>query len=93
MVKVGSLYKIQVGAYSKKLNAEAMQKKLKEKGFDAFITTQSGSAATETSKKSIDTIAREALRGDWGNGAERKKKLTAAGYDYAAVQKRVNELA
>lgn len=93
MVKVGGLYKIQVGAYSKKTNAEAMQKKLKEKGFDAFITTQSGSAVTETSKKSIDTIAREVLRGEWGNGAERKKKLTAAGYDYAAVQKRVNELA
>lgn len=26
------------------------------------------------------------------NGDERKKKLTAAGYDYFAVQKRVNEL-
>ncbi|WP_373207901.1 SPOR domain-containing protein [Clostridium paraputrificum] len=92
MVKVGGLYKIQVGAYSKKENAEAMQKKLKAKGFDAFITTQSGSAVTTTSKKSIDTIAREVIRGDWGNGAEREKKLKAAGYDYSAVQKRVNEL-
>ena len=92
MVKVGGLYKIQVGAYSKKENAEAMQKKLKAKGFDSFITTQSDSAVTTTSKKSIDTIAREVIRGDWGNGAEREKKLKAAGYDYAAVQKRVNEL-
>lgn len=92
MVKVGGLYKIQVGAYSKKENAEAMQKKLKAKGFDAFITTQSGSAVTTTSKKSIDSIAREVIRGDWGNGAEREKKLKAAGYDYNAVQKRVNEL-
>jgi len=92
MVKVGGLYKIQVGAYSKKENAEAMQKKLKAKGFDSFITTQSGSAVTTTSKKSIDAIAREVIRGDWGNGAEREKKLKAAGYDYAAVQKRVNEL-
>ena len=92
MVKVGGLYKIQVGAYSKKENAEAMQKKLKAKGFDSFVTTQSGSAVTTTSKKSIDTIAREVIRGDWGNGAEREKKLKAAGYDYAAVQKRVNEL-
>lgn len=92
MVKVGGLYKIQVGAYSKKENAEAMQKKLKAKGFDAFITTQSGSAVTTTSKKSIDTIAREVIRGDWGNGAEREKKLKAAGYDYNAVRKRVNEL-
>jgi len=92
MVKVGGLYKIQVGAYSKKENAEAMQKKLKAKGFDSFVTTQSGSAVTTTSKKSIDAIAREVIRGDWGNGAEREKKLKAAGYDYAAVQKRVNEL-
>ena len=92
MIKVGGLYKIQVGAYSKKENAEAMQKKLKAKGFDAFIATQSGSAVTTTSKKSIDSIAREVIRGDWGNGAEREKKLKAAGYDYNAVQKRVNEL-
>ena len=42
--------------------------------------------------KSIDTIAREVIAGKWGNGATRKKKLQAAGYDYNAVQKRVNEL-
>ena len=43
-------------------------------------------------KKSIDELAKEVIRGDWGNGTERKEKLTAAGYDYAAVQKRVNEM-
>lgn len=43
-------------------------------------------------KKSVDTIAREVIQGKWGNGAERKQKLTAAGYDYSMVQKRVNEL-
>lgn len=32
------LYKVQVGAYAVKSNAEAMVNKLKEKGFDAFIT-------------------------------------------------------
>ena len=26
------------------------------------------------------------------NGTERKERLTAAGYDYAAIQHRVNEL-
>lgn len=92
VVKVGDLYKIQVGAYSKKANADAMLKKLNEKGFDAFITTQSGSAVTSTFKKSIDIIAREVIRGDWGNGTERDNRLKAAGYDYDAVQKRVNEL-
>ncbi len=49
--------------------------------------------ATTTKKtKSVDELAKEVIRGDWGNGEERKKKLTAAGYDYSAVQSRVNEL-
>ena len=56
-----------------------------------FAKKTSGSTAT-TSKKSVDEIAKEVIRGDWGNADERKKKLTAAGYDYDAVQKRVNEL-
>lgn len=92
MVKAGGLYKIQVGAYSKKENAEAMQKKLKTKGFNAFITTKTGTAVSTAAQKSIDEIAKEVIRGDWGNGAEREKKLKAAGYDYDAVQKRVNQL-
>lgn len=33
----GKIYKVQVGAYSVKANAEAMQKKLKAAGFDAVI--------------------------------------------------------
>ena len=45
-----------------------------------------------SSKKTVDEIAREVINGKWGNGTERKSKLTAAGYDYNAVQKRVNEL-
>ena len=43
-------------------------------------------------KKSVDQLAREVLQGKWGNGSDRRKRLTATGYDYAAVQKRVNEL-
>lgn len=92
MVQSGSLYKVQVGAYSVKANAEAMMKKVKAAGFDAFIATASGSAVSSSNTKSIDTLAKEVIRGDWGNGAERKQRLTAAGYDYAAIQKRVNEL-
>ena len=42
--------------------------------------------------KSIEDLAREVIRGEWGNGAEREKRLTAAGYDYDAVQTRVNTL-
>lgn len=43
-------------------------------------------------RKSVDTIAREVIAGKWGNNPQRKQRLQAAGYDYAAVQKRVNEL-
>lgn len=86
MVKVGDLYKIQVGAFKVKANAEAMMKKLQAAGFSAFITTEEGTG------KSVDELAREVLQGKWGNGEERKKRLEAAGYDYAAVQKKVNQL-
>lgn len=44
-----------------------------------------------TPKKSVDELANEVLQGKWGNGADRKTRLTQAGYDYNAVQKRVNE--
>ena len=32
------------------------------------------------------------VRGDYGNGNERKEKVTAAGYDYATVQGIVNQM-
>ncbi|MDF1495869.1 N-acetylmuramoyl-L-alanine amidase [Caproiciproducens sp. CPB-2] len=51
----------------------------------------SGTSSSSTAK-SVDEPAREVIRGDWGNGADRKNRLTAAGYDYAAVQARVNEI-
>lgn len=43
-------------------------------------------------KKSVDEIAREVILGLWGNGQERKDRLTKAGYNYSTIQKRVNEL-
>ncbi len=57
--------------------------------------TVKGSVASSpaaTAKKSIDEIAREVRNGKWGNGAERKKRLEAAGYNYATVQAAVNRL-
>lgn len=36
----GTLYRVQVGAYLVKANAEAMQKKIKAVGFDAFIVKE-----------------------------------------------------
>ena len=45
-----------------------------------------------TPKKSVDEIAKEVIQGKWGNGEDRKKRLTDAGYNYAAVQAKVNQL-
>ena len=42
--------------------------------------------------KTNEEIAKEVLAGKWGNGAERKNKLTKAGYNYATIQAIVNEL-
>ena len=37
-------------------------------------------------------IAQKVIRGDYGNGSDRRKRLTAAGFDYDEVQDKVNEL-
>lgn len=49
-------------------------------------------ALSKLPEKSIDELAKEVIAGKWGNGLERKNRLTAAGYDYNAVQSRVNEM-
>ena len=45
-----------------------------------------------TGKKSVEAVAKEVIAGKWGNGEDRKKRLQVAGYDYPAVQAKVNEL-
>lgn len=51
---------------------------------------------TETPKpasvrKSNEEIANEVIAGAWGNGDDRKNRLTSAGYDYSAVQDIVDQ--
>lgn len=58
----------------------------------AEVNARLGVKSDTASKKSNTEIAKEVIRGDWGNGAERKDKLTAAGYDYDSVQKEVSKL-
>lgn len=98
-----TLYRVQVGAYYKKENAENMLAKLKAAGFDGFIATVEAEQeeapkqevkpeAPKVTLKSIDEIAREVIRGNWGNGQDRVNRLKAAGYDPKKVQDRVNEL-
>lgn len=94
MVKSGTNYKVMVGEkpYKKESSAKNMVQKLKNAGFEACLTTSAGAAVTVSAKKTIDEIAKEVIQGKWGTGADRKNRLTKAGYDYDAVQKRVNEL-
>ena len=58
---------------------------------ECYVTfpDMSGNSGGEK-KKTVEELAREVIAGNWGNGTEREMRLKAAGYDYAAVQKRVN---
>ena len=42
--------------------------------------------------KTNQAVAIEVILGKWGNGAERRKRLTNAGYNYENVQSIVNAL-
>lgn len=57
-----------------------------------FVTPDYDSIPARKKSKSIKTLAEEVIRGEWGNGAQRKKALTNAGYDYDKVQKEVNRI-
>ena len=73
--------KSQIGAFSSLENAK-----------NGYAVFDSNGKQVYPAKKSIDEVAREVIQGKWGNGAERKKLLTAAGYDYNEVQKKVNQM-
>lgn len=62
------------------------------RGFARPKYDSEGTASTTIKKKTIDQIAKEVMQGAWGNGVIRKNALIKAGYDYAAVQAKVNEL-
>lgn len=47
---------------------------------------------TQPVKKSNEEIANEVINGAWGNGEDRKQRLTSAGYNYTVVQAIVNKL-
>ncbi len=77
-------------------NGENRKARITAAGYDyntvqKEVNAQLSGSATKTTK-SVTEVAKEVIAGKWGNGQDRKKKLTAAGYNYAAVQKKVNEL-
>ena len=48
-----------------------------------------GAAGTSSTPMDVDAMARAVIRGDYGNGEERKRRL---GSYYDLVQSRVNEM-
>ena len=60
--------------------------------WDAYAgkSTSTVKPQTNPTRKTIDQLADEVIEGQWGNGADRKKRLTDAGYNYDAVQNAVN---
>lgn len=83
--------KTQIGAYKVLANAKVQADK--NPGYKVYnnagecVYTPNGSSV-----KSITEIAKEVIAGKWGNGDERKERLTKAGYDYKKVQSKVNQL-
>ena len=60
--------------------------------FKDYPTMINAESSNTTPTKSIDDLAQEVINQQWGNGNDRKQRLTSAGYDYNAVQNRVNEI-
>lgn len=60
--------------------------------WDAYAgkSTSTVKPQTNPTRKTNDQLADEVIAGQWGNGSDRKKRLTDAGYDYNAVQNVVN---
>lgn len=49
-------------------------------------------AQPDSPKKSVDEVAQDVVNGKYGNGADRKAALEAAGYNYDEIQAKVNEI-
>ena len=69
--------------FAKNLNITLMELRIKENSLNQIMLQ---------SQKTIPELVKEVIEGKWGKGEERKKRLTAAGYDYSAVQARVNHV-
>lgn len=79
-------------------NGEDRKNRLQSAGYDfnavqAEVNRILSGAPARPTLKPLSEIAREVLRGEWGNGSDRKKRLEQAGYNYQAVQNEVNRLA
>ena len=56
------------------------------------VTTNNSKVTANVAALSIDELAKQVIEGKWGSGADRKKNLEKAGYNYDKVQAKVNEI-
>lgn len=75
-------------------NGDDRRNRLQSAGYDynavqALVNQKLGMGSAPAGK-SNEQIANEVIRGEWGNGDDRRKRLQAAGYDYNAIQAIVN---
>ena len=78
---------------AQKYNAESMATAIVKGLTGQVVSSPHQPVSSQVSrKKSIDEIAREVINGKWDNGQKRKQALLSAGYDYDAVQSRVNQI-
>lgn len=56
------------------------------------VVRRLGTTTAPVVRLSNAAIAKQVVEGQWGNWPEREQRLTAAGYDYAAIQTEVEKL-
>ncbi|MCQ2455584.1 MAG: N-acetylmuramoyl-L-alanine amidase [Clostridia bacterium] len=74
------------------VNVLADKGNLKKKTAAKTVKPQTKQKTTAAKKTDIDAVARDVIRGLYGNGNERKQRLSALGLNYSVIQKRVNEM-
>lgn len=86
---IGERMLLYVKSGGKTLPGLVNRRKAENKLYFTPVTTNV--PVNEPTKKTNEQIAKEVIRGLWGNGEIRKKRLTEAGYSYTAIQKLVNK--
>lgn len=76
-------------------NGPARSQRLAAAGFNAAAVQAEvnrilGGGGGGAARLSVGVLAQQVIAGQWGNGAERERRITAAGYDYQAVRAEVN---
>lgn len=90
---VGSTITVIEGNYSDSVKRREIQvngRYIRGYGLPAF--EKKATKEDAGAKLSIEEIAKKVINGDYGDGAARKSKLEAEGYNYATVQAKVNEI-